>query len=791
MKFAKILLVSIFLTIHLWLISSTIEVNQDGTGDFIVIQEAINSSSDGDTVLVHPGTYYENIDLNNHDITLCSLEATTSDSNYIATTIIDGNQSGSCIKIANGETVTIQGFSVTNGSGTYSTNIHRGGGIYTNNSIITLISCKIFNNCSLNSGGAYFRNSYVNLIGNTITENVAKGNAGGVTFWGETNVIFDETHRNSIFNNHAYSFQDILIEYYTGHMDIILDKISFSDPDYYYIGTKSNFDCSFSIDYLSYANLYIENDLYVAPWGCDENSGLSPNEPLQNINVATYYIKSDSLNPHTIYLFPGTYTPENQEFVISLKSHLTLQGQSKETTIIDGMEVDNVTTLIAYHTQNISIRDISFINCTAASIISGNYCGDITIDNVNISNGTGQSVGGIKLTDVGNVILQNVGIENCHSSWSTSLEILNSTSTRIDQLISKNNYCTIGSGVNGGNGVNTILVKDDFILTNSIFYNNKNLYYDDFFNSAANSTLAIGNSVSEDFINSWRIENCLFYENEALQNYYCGGGFTLTATTATNKGYFINNTVVNNSGMRTMFIGGLDTYVFNNVFYNNNFTSEGVEGYELCVPNTFQFMFHSNITFSNNIIKGGYDGYYDDYPEWNEETWLNDPIDLDPMLYSLDEEYPYFPLDYSPVIDAGTIELPDGLTLPEFDLAGNPRIAGNGIDIGCYEWIDGFVTAEEILEMFKPNLTNYPNPFNPETTISMSIPQAGRVKLEVYNIKGQLVKKLMDAQMELGEFTVKWNGKDNNGKKSASGTYIAKCRVNGDIIGTQKMTLLK
>ncbi len=270
----------------------------------------------------------------------------------------------------------------------------------------------------------------------------------------------------------------------------------------------------------------------------------------------------------------------------------------------------------------------------------------------------------------------------------------------------------------------------------------------------------------------------------------CEGGFTLTASTATEKGYFFNNTVVNNNGMRTMFIGGLDTYVYNNVFYNDNSIYGNDDGYELFVPNTFPLMFYSTITFSNNIIKGGYDGYHDDHPAFNEEIWLNDPIDADPMLDSLNTEWPFFPLAGSPVIDAGTTELPDGLTIPEFDLAGNPRIYGDTIDLGCYEW-SGTETQEEQLAIIKVMMKNYPNPFNPTTNISLNITEPGRVLLDIYNIKGQKVKSLIDAHMETGSVNLIWEGKDNSGKAVSSGIYFAKCSVNGKVISTKKMTMLK
>jgi len=85
---------------------------------------------------------------------------------------------------------------------------------------------------------------------------------------------------------------------------------------------------------------------------------------------------------------------------------------------------------------------------------------------------------------------------------------------------------------------------------------------------------------------------------------------------------------------------------------------------------------------------------------------------------------------------------------------------------------------------------NYPNPFNPVTNIAYSIKTAGKVTLEVYNIKGQLVKTLVNEVMETGDHTAIWNGKDNTGKSVSSGVYFYKMKA-GNYTATNKMILMK
>jgi hypothetical protein len=87
-------------------------------------------------------------------------------------------------------------------------------------------------------------------------------------------------------------------------------------------------------------------------------------------------------------------------------------------------------------------------------------------------------------------------------------------------------------------------------------------------------------------------------------------------------------------------------------------------------------------------------------------------------------------------------------------------------------------------------LTNYPNPFNPETTISYSLKDNVKVLLKIYNIKGQKVRNLVDEVLPAGEHTVIWDGRDSTDKRVGSGIYFYKLRA-GDFQKVKKMILLK
>jgi len=87
-------------------------------------------------------------------------------------------------------------------------------------------------------------------------------------------------------------------------------------------------------------------------------------------------------------------------------------------------------------------------------------------------------------------------------------------------------------------------------------------------------------------------------------------------------------------------------------------------------------------------------------------------------------------------------------------------------------------------------LGNYPNPFNPSTTISYSMKSIAPVVLEIYNLKGQKVRTLVNGIQTEGKHSVVWNGCDDRGNSIGSGVYLYKLRVDGTSFH-QKMLLLK
>ena len=87
-------------------------------------------------------------------------------------------------------------------------------------------------------------------------------------------------------------------------------------------------------------------------------------------------------------------------------------------------------------------------------------------------------------------------------------------------------------------------------------------------------------------------------------------------------------------------------------------------------------------------------------------------------------------------------------------------------------------------------LGNYPNPFNPQTVVRFVVDTAGPVSLRIYDARGLLVRSLVNEELPAGERVVVWRGDDDDGRRLASGLYIARLETR-DGSTTHKLSLLK
>jgi hypothetical protein len=152
---------------------------------------------------------------------------------------------------------------------------------------------------------------------------------------------------------------------------------------------------------------------------------------------------------------------------------------------------------------------------------------------------------------------------------------------------------------------------------------------------------------------------------------------------------------------------------------------------------------------------------------------------------------------YSDVSGNYSLELPVGnytvsATLENYEtgLQENVAIHENEITIVNFYMLLQSDAQENVVGLITKLKGNYPNPFNPATTIQFATSKEGYVSIEIFNIKGQKIVGLVDEQMPSGNHTIIWNGKDDNGRSVSSGVYLTSMKTDS-YQATHKMILMK
>ena len=387
-------------------------------GDQPTIQAGIDVAVNGDTVLVDTGRYVENINYNGKNIVVGSLFLTTDDTFYITQTVIDGNQNGSVATFINGEdsSAILTGFTITNGLGESSWPYSGGGITCRNNSRPTLSDVIISENSAESRGGGMYCSDDSNptLTNVTISGNFSAYNGGGIYFDFNSSVTFDSVNRCNIFLNNAGGIgYDLYAGYNVPTINVVVDTFTVMNPMDCHAHPINNF----TFDILNAIIEQVEADLYVNPNGDNNNTGLSPDEPLQTITFAITKTYADSFHPHTIYLAEGTYSPSTngESYPLNCISYISISGTSEETTILDAEGESRV--INCYYGNNFNIEKMMVQNGVTSSNGGGIYCyySSPILQNVTISGNFAWHYGGGIYCWNSSAILSNVTISGNHA----------------------------------------------------------------------------------------------------------------------------------------------------------------------------------------------------------------------------------------------------------------------------------------------------------------------------------------------------------------------------------------
>ncbi|MAE69563.1 MAG: hypothetical protein CME06_03735 [Gemmatimonadetes bacterium] len=259
-----------------------------------------------------------------------------------------------------------------------------------------------------------------------------------------------------------------------------------------------------------------------------------------------------------------------------------------------------------------------------------------------------------------------------------------------------------------------------------------------------NSAGLDGGGLLCDFGASPHLINCNVSGNSAV---WGGGGLVSydTCSIALTNCTIVNNTGGDGGGLRGCC--GSSVHATNTIIWGNS-------------PNQIDYQGGSvSITYSN--IQSGWPG---------EGNIHADPLFLDPI----GADYHLRP--GSPCIDAGTSS---GATGTDFE--GDLRPWGAGWDIGADEYTGVGIERFEP-PIFAPRTMlapAYPNPFNPSTTIPFALAEAGGVRLAIYDLKGALVRILVDGPRSAGLHAVRWDGRNRVGLVVPTGVYVVRFEGGG------------
>ncbi len=792
--------------------------------DFATIQEALDSRviSDGDTVLVQPGIYRENINFRGYDVIVGSMFFTTGGRFYISSTILDGDSSGSVVTFENGEksSAAIIGFTIING---YAEN---GGGIKCINSEPTISYNIIAENIAGREGGGIYSGfSCPAIQNNTITRNQAV-QGGGISYKyynsanGSGNMGYEFIARrnpippieNNIISRNSASRGGGI--YYLGSRLLICNNTvtgNTADNGGGVVCPDAGLEITSTILWGNTADegaqvlgssIEVNYSDIQGGWEGDGNIGLDPlfrdaeNDDFRLMSIACGYADDspcidagspgfiDSLLECSwglgavlcdIGAYGGGEIAPPSETVLSVP----YDYQTIQQGINASSDDDTVLVYPGTYDENINFEG-RIITLGSLYLYTGNYS---HISSTIIDGDSSGSVVTFENDEDSSAVIAGFTIRNGLAENGGGIYCFYSAPTIMDNVISENTAISEGGGV--------FCFFSNPLISNNVIQEN-NAISGGGIDCRYSSPVISGNRLIRNEV-SWEgggifcRDNSMpmIQGNEIRENRADDGGGILCRYSDPS----ISNTVIStNSADRGggLFCVGSDPAVVNVVIAGN--TSEYGGGifslsstpvmtntivwYNVADDGPQIFGDSPRITYSD--IQGGWEGQgnIDIAPLFRDTTGGDFHLVAINCGYSSD----------SPCIDAGDPAISDSL------LDCSRGLGTTESDMGAYgggSMMTGIDQGESDAPRHLALARNYPNPFNVSTSLEYNLFEVSHLTIDIYNILGQRVATLFDGIQQAGEHRITWHA-----ATFPSGVYFARLKTPK---GSQsiKMVLLK
>ncbi|MFO8129888.1 MAG: thioredoxin-disulfide reductase [Bacteroidales bacterium] len=354
---------------------------------------------------------------------------------------------------------------------------------------------------------------------------------------------------------------------------------------------------------------------------------------------------------------------------------------------------------------------------------------------INANSNDVHNVGAFTLYDNNNIHYHNLLLKHNKGLFRSAFGVSKSNNARFTCIdIVENTGGASGMSAIGPDSALILYSADTVYFENCRFHNNLPDY--DTTSGSGSGLIVSGLDFYPDSLTTY-ILNCEFSEN--VMNYEDGPGSSALGVYKGAKVFVSNSTIGNNTktgelGASVGVSNNSELNIYNSIIFGNQpaqfFMINDIAGME------------SDLNIYHSLVQDGMFGIKV-YSPGNHIHYDDSNIDDDPLWHTAGI-FPYMLTAASPCINAGTLELPAHIHLPDTDLAGNPRLYNGQIDMGAYEYgpwvgINPYLQKPEALPLFAR-----PNPFHHETTIQYQSREKGRHSIFVYDINGKRLTTLTE-----------------------------------------------